>query len=147
MANVEGKYSGTNSLQVAQKATTKMKVHIALYMPPSVQVSYGAMYNEQKIGVGAESIDAGIRAFMDTGSIAEGLGTAAGGMAVGAVNYAKNKLLTAVPGMEGADAVFAINRGSVITPRMELMFEGLKRRDFSFSFTFCLLYTSDAADE
>ena len=30
----------------------------------------------------------------------------------------------------------AINSGSIITPRMELMFEGIQRRTFSFNFTF-----------
>ena len=38
--------------------------------------------------------------------------------------------------VQGGDALIAIERGIVITPRMELMFEGIKRRDFSFSFTF-----------
>ena len=41
-----------------------------------------------------------------------------------------------LPGMGGSEAVFAINRGSIITPRMELMFEGIARRDFSFNFSF-----------
>ena len=36
----------------------------------------------------------------------------------------------------GAEAIFAINTGSVITPRMELMFEGIQRRSFSFNFDF-----------
>ena len=36
----------------------------------------------------------------------------------------------------GAKAVFAIERGKVITPKMELMFEGIGRRNFSFTFTF-----------
>ena len=36
----------------------------------------------------------------------------------------------------GAEAMFAINSGSVITPRMELMFEGIQRRNFSFNFDF-----------
>ncbi|SVD51691.1 uncharacterized protein METZ01_LOCUS404545, partial [marine metagenome] len=37
---------------------------------------------------------------------------------------------------QGAAAVIAIERGQVITPRMELMFEGMGRRSFSYSFTF-----------
>ena len=34
------------------------------------------------------------------------------------------------------DAVIAIERGRVITPRMELMFEGMGRRSFSYNFVF-----------
>ena len=37
---------------------------------------------------------------------------------------------------KGTAAIFAINTGSIITPRMELMFEGITRRSFSFNFTF-----------
>jgi len=135
----KGQRGASNSLQVSKKATKEMKVCIALYMPPSVQVSYGAKYGETEIGVGAEAINAGIQAFMDSGGGPEGLatgaGTAAGGITTGVLNYAM-KQVGSVPGLEGADAIFAINRGSVITPRMELMFEGITRREFSFSFTF-----------
>ena len=142
MANVEGKYSGTNSLQVAQKATKKMKVHIALYMPPSVQVSYGAKYADQEIGVGAESINAGIRAFMNTeGSTLDRTAVGVGTGLAGVINLQQGQRLLQqglgkLPGMGGSEAVFAINRGSIITPRMELMFEGIARRDFSFNFSF-----------
>jgi len=34
----------------------------------------------------------------------------------------------------GSKALVAIERGKIITPRMELMFEGLGRRSFEFSF-------------
>ena len=133
----KGQRGASNGLQVSKKATTAMKVQVALYMPPSVQVSYGAKYGETTIGVVSEAIDAGIRAFMaEGGSLAGALGTAAGGMTTGALNYVKDKVIPAIPGMEGADAIFAINRGSIITPRMELMFEGIQRRDFSFNFMF-----------
>jgi len=138
-ATSKGQRGASNSLQVSKKATTAMPVCIALYMPPSVQVSYGAKYGETEIGVGAESINAGIQAFMDSGGglqgAAIGMGTAAGGITTGVVNAAIKKA-GSIPGLEGADAIFAINRGSVITPRMELMFEGITRREFSFSFTF-----------
>jgi hypothetical protein len=40
-------------------------------------------------------------------------------------------LETAAP---GGKALFAIDSGKVITPKMELMFEGIGRRNFSFSF-------------
>ena len=36
----------------------------------------------------------------------------------------------------GAKALFAIEKGRVITPKMELMFEGIGRRNFSFTFVF-----------
>ncbi len=129
------KQSGPNSIQVKQAATTAMDTVIALYMPPSVQVSYGAKWNEQEIGVMAESVNAGIQAFMNTGGgmgdrIATGVGTGLGGLVSGAINEVKSMMPA------GGEAIFAINSGSIITPRMELMFEGISRRSFSFNFTF-----------
>ena len=132
------KHSGPNSIQVAKNATTKMDTAIALYMPPSVSVSYGANYNEQDIGVMAESINAGIQAFMNTKGgtmtrLAAGGGKAAGGLASQAINKGKQLAGAVAPGSE---AIFAINSGSVITPRMELMFQNIQRRNFSFNFVF-----------
>jgi len=129
------KQSGPNSIAVAKAATTAMKGCIALYMPPAVQVSYGANYGDADIGLMAESVNAGIQAFMNTGGsmgdrIATGIGTGAGGLISGGIN----KLKTMLPA--GGEAILAINTGSIITPRMELMFEGIQRRTFSFSFTF-----------
>ena len=36
----------------------------------------------------------------------------------------------------GATALLALEKGAIRTPRMELMFEGIGRREFSFEFTF-----------
>ena len=36
----------------------------------------------------------------------------------------------------GATALFAMSQGAIISPKMELMFEGIGRRNFSFSFMF-----------
>ena len=129
------KHSGPNSLQEKRKATTKMDTAIALYMPPSVQVTYGANYNEQEIGVMAESGGAAIQAFMNTeGSTGTKIGAAAGTAAGGLTSGIANKVVQMMPA--GGAAVLAIERGSIVTPRMELMFEGIPRRSFSFAFTF-----------
>ena len=127
------KQSGPNSLAVAQNATTKMPVCIALYMPPSVQVNYNANYGDADIGIMAETGNAAIQAFMGPGA-----GPSMTEVGIGALKAAGsgifNKLKAAAPA--GTAAVFAINTGSIITPRMELMFEGIQRRTFSFNFTF-----------
>ena len=127
------KQSGPNSLQVAQKATKAMPVCIALYMPPSVQVQYGVKYNEQEIGVLSETGNAAIQAFMGGGATPSMTEVGIGALkAAGSGLF--NKLKEKAPA--GTAAVFAINTGSIITPRMELMFEGILRRTFSFNFTF-----------
>lgn len=136
-ANMSAKHSGPNSLQVKTPATANMVALAALYMPPSLTVSYGANYNQEKLGVMAESVNAGLRDFQASGGMANlghalavGGSTAAGGAVSGAINWGKEQLAT------GGEAMLAINAGSIITPRMELMFEGIMRRNFSFDFTF-----------
>jgi hypothetical protein len=41
-----------------------------------------------------------------------------------------------MPGMQGTSDILQIRAGSIMTPRMELMFEGLSRRNFSYNFIF-----------
>ena len=129
------KQSGPNSIQVKKDATKRMDTTIGLYMPPTVQVSYGANYGDQEIGAIAESANAAIQAFSETGGgfltrASAAAGRGAGGLSTGIIGKLKQMAPT------GAEAIFAINSGSVITPRMELMFEGIQRRNFSFNFDF-----------
>jgi len=54
----------------------------------------------------------------------------------GALQAVKQKSIKGLEGAApGAEALIAINRGKIITPRMELMFEGIGRREFSYEFT------------
>ena len=111
---------------------------IALYMPPSVQVSYDVKYGDQEIGAMAETGAAAIKAFMaKQGGWMDKLKSAAEvgfqGTGAGLMAYGMKKVAGLV---QGADAIIAIERGQVITPRMELLFEGMGRRSFSYSFLF-----------
>ena len=138
------KPSGPNSIQVKKNATTRNSKTIALYMPPSVQVSYGANYNEQEIGAIAETANAAIAAFSEQGGGIKGATTAAGTAVGGLITGGVAKLKQMAP--TGTEAIFAINTGSVITPRMELMFEGIQRRNFSFNFDFIPRSAKEAQD-
>jgi hypothetical protein len=130
-------YAGgkSNSIQLSQGATTKIDTQIALYMPPSISVSYNSKYGEQEIGVlasaGAGIIDAFAgKSGADMGTaIRKSLDEAGKG-----TETAVMKILdTAAP---GATALLALEKGAVRTPKMELMFEGIGRREFSYEFTF-----------
>lgn len=127
-----------SSIQMKNQATVRMPVAIALYMPPSVQVSYDVKYGDQEIGVLAETGGAAIKAFMQKqGGIMDkakaALPVAGKGLAAGAAQFGMSKVAGMV---QGADALIAIERGQVITPRMELLFEGVGRRSFSYNFVF-----------
>ena len=50
---------------------------------------------------------------------------------------------TAAP---GATALLALEKGAIRTPRMELMFEGIGRREFSFEFNFIPKDAREAED-
>jgi len=130
-----GDGSGNNSLQVSRKSTAKPLTVIALYMPPSISVSYNSKYGDQEIGALAGAAAGAIDLFAGrSGATGEtalkgfldefGKATETGLMKV---------LDTVAP---GANALLALEKGAIRTPRMELMFEGIGRREFSYEFTF-----------
>jgi len=128
-------------LKEIKKSTITMKTCIALYMPPSVSVSYGANYNDTEIGILAESGANVIQSFMDTkaGGGSNETAVQASVEAIGqgfkdAVNKGAISALDAVA--PGASALIAMERGQIISPRMEMMFSGIGRRSFSYDFTF-----------
>ena len=127
-----------NSIQMSKNATTDLKAVISIYMPASVKVSYQTKYGEQEIGLKAETGAAAIKKFMETqGGVMDKLisGATAGIEGIGqGLKVAGIKALEGVA--PGAAALIAISRGKIITPRMELMFEGVARREFSYDFTF-----------
>ena len=127
-----------SSIQMKNASTTRMDTMIALYMPPSVQVSYDVKYGDQEIGAMAETGAAAIKAFMANqggpmDKFKSAIGAGAKGAGAGLMAYGMKEVAGLV---QGADAIIAIERGQVITPRMELMFEGMGRRSFSYSFIF-----------
>ena len=118
--------------------TKRLEKTIALYMPPSVQVSYDVKYGDKEIGAAALAGQGVIDSFVDGGgsyeSFLEGLAKTGKGpvkeAAIGAINKSIDAAAT------GTEALFQLARGSVITPRMEMMFEGVGRRNFSYTFAF-----------
>jgi len=122
----------------ADKPKVRMPASISLYMPPSVQVSYEVKYADQEIGTLAMLGSAAIEAFKNANgnmkakltAVKNKLGT---GATEGVTNLLNASLDTLAP---GAKALQQINSGKVITPRMEMMFEGVGRRSFSYTFNF-----------
>lgn len=124
----------SNSIQLMRGTTSRTKTAISLYMPPSVQVSYDSKYGDQNIGILAETGYNAIKAFMSPGGMDKTKAMKAlGGIELGVKQAILKTLDVAAP---GASTLFAIDRGKIITPKMELMFEGIGRRNFSFTFVF-----------
>jgi len=118
--------------------TKRLEKTIALYMPPSVQVSYDVKYADKEIGSLAMAGDSMITAFTSTGGNTEtklrAAADAAGAAGTEFVTNFLDKTLDTVA--DGAQALLQLERGSVITPRMEMMFEGVGRREFTYTFAF-----------
>ena len=136
ISNAGGKLN--RSIQLAMRPTVRTNTAIALYMPPSVQVSYDVKYNgDEKIGSLAQVGLAAIEAFRSDGSTTtklNNLKSAIGSTSTeGFKNILNSTLDTLAP---GARALQQIESGKVITPRMELMFEGVGRRSFNYTFVF-----------
>jgi len=134
-----GATGGMGSLQLGKQATRRLKTAISLYMPPSISVSYGMKYTETEIGILSETGAAAIAAFRaSSGDFTTRLKAATGaawdvGAGVGMEKLAQGTLDTIAP---GAKALMQLESGRIIAPRMEVMFEGVGRRDFSYTFIF-----------
>ena len=127
------------SIQLQSFGTQETVATIQLYMPPNVSVNYGVKYGEQEIGnlalIGKEAFE-GFK--MSAGKGMEDRFRAAAMAAKGSAREAllamANASLDTV--FSGARTLSQLSTGSVVTPRMELMFEGIDRRNFSYSFVF-----------
>jgi len=127
------KDQSSRALSLSRKPYTELVQTIALYMPPQVSVSYEAKYADQEIGVMAEAGSKVIRELFAGTATLGSIGSTVGNAAI---EGAKQVGLSALDNVaKGSKALVAIERGKIVTPRMELMFEGLGRRSFSFDFT------------
>ncbi len=132
MASQSGKGAG-KSLSIKRPPMKKMDQAIALYMPPSVKVQYTTLYTEQEVGAFAQGA-ADVYNMLSSGqslgqAAAAGGGTLVAGLTAAAIKKAGNMV-------SGARAMAQIASGLAISNKIELQFEGVKRRDFSYTFTF-----------
>jgi hypothetical protein len=123
----------SSSLRLQNPTTSQIKTAIALYMPPSVQVSYTANYNDTEIGVMAGMGAGLIQAWKQGNSVEEMIGDVLDEAGVGVKKLALGAIEVFAP---GSKAMAQILTGRAITPKMELMFNGIGRREFSYEFTF-----------
>ena len=135
----QGRKHDGKSLTQKLAPTVRTKNSVALYFPPTVTQSYEVKYGETEMGVGTVTGADVIAGFMDSGmstdqfkkaggAVMDGLRTAVTGLALTAIEQ--------VPGFAGAGAAVGIARGKVIVPKMEVTFEGIGKRNFSYTFMF-----------
>ena len=127
------------SIVMEKLPTQRLKTTIALYMPPSVSVTYNVKYGDQEIGALAGVANAAIDAFKGAGDgattkIKAVLQAATGNVAKEGLTNAVNKSIDTIA--SGTETLRQLSSGTVITPRMEMMFEGVGRRNFQYTFSF-----------
>tara|TARA_B100000073_G_scaffold338928_2_gene336675 strand:+ start:1669 stop:2379 length:711 start_codon:yes stop_codon:yes gene_type:complete len=130
-----GGSGGTSTLSVKRAPTKRIASSIALYMPAQVSLQQDAKYGEVEIGNATAAAIAAYKGFMQeenfSASAIASIGAFGDVAKEGSAEALKTALDAAAP---GAKASMDIGRGKVTNNRMEMVFEGISRRSFSFSF-------------
>ena len=131
-----------NTAIVERAPTTRLDTAIALYMPPTVNVTYASNYVDTEIGSAANlagkifdgadaaqgvanNITQAVNQLMDKEAIGE-FADFLRKMGLGAAGI--------IPGAQGARELYEMKQGSIMTNRMELAFKGLPKRSFQYTF-------------
>ena len=128
---------GGQVVKIERPATRRLDTAIAMYMPSSVQVTYGTKYVDDAIGglaAAAASIYKGVKAGESPGeALIEQLPNIADDF--------KKKGLNVVTGIidglgitSGSREAIEISTGAVVADRMELAFKNVDRRSFQYTF-------------
>ena len=142
------KLQGKSTASLKRAPTRRLASSIAMYMPAQVSVGTSAQYGEVEIGSLAAAAQNILNAdvpnvFDNPAEFAKGMmdaGKQAVAQAKGsqaAQSYTEGMVrntLGAIPGLENIGAVQDAARGFVRNDRLELAFQGIGRRSFSFSF-------------
>ena len=129
-------YNKTRKAVAVERAPTKrMNTAIAMYMPASVNTSYGANYTDTEMGAVTEAalnayerfaggdIEGGIQEIRSTSSdLADNL------------NALLMKTVGALPGFAGVREASEMKSGVILSDRMELAFKGIDKRKFEYEF-------------
>jgi hypothetical protein len=129
---------GSKNRSLALKGTSKrVKTQISLYMPPQVEVSYKSNYEDVEIGSITSGVKNAIDAFRNAKDLSSGIvdvGSEIGGAA--AQILTKAGVATADLAAPGAAAALFISAGKIQSSKMELLFKGVGRRAFNYTFVF-----------
>ena len=120
-------------VRVERKETKRLETAIALYMPPTVNVSYGASYVDSEIGMVSKAAIDGYNEFMAKGKVSAAADAAFKSLGEDGKSAGVLKILSAL-GLQGARDAVGMATGQIIADRMELAFRGLPKRGFQYTF-------------
>ena len=129
-------YNKTRRAVAIERAPTKrMNTAIAMFMPASVNTSYGANYTDTEIGMVTEGAIQAYEKFAQgnmSGGIDE-IGALSDELADGLSLLALNTI-GALPGFAGVREASEMRNGVILSDRLELAFKGIDKRKFEYSF-------------
>ena len=138
----ESKYGQMGGVNSVYKTTTRITDSVALYLPPNVQDSTSAGYNDASTGI-AGLVAAGGGKFLD--AMRRNDYQAAASQLIGGVKAISEEalirssagIIDLVTGGEG-DTLGLANKifGQAMNPYMEVIFDSMAMRNFTYNFTF-----------
>jgi hypothetical protein len=131
-----GKGGSSTSIALKGKNVQRTGTVIGLYMPPAVNVNYSMDYAEGEVGIVTEAVAGLFKAYQSGASMLGAVKKEARSVGSSVVKNVALSGISKVPGIEGAQEVYAMQTGAIVTPRTEMFFKGIGRRSFSFTFTF-----------
>lgn len=136
--NITSSYrSDKNKSNLARRFSsnyTRIDTFIDLFMPPQIETSYRSDWSTEELGLVGSAVDAGMGiANMDSWSDAEaGWQAVKNTLGESAIRTATTALSTLTPlNLEGLRKAYT---GTVANPYMEVVFNGIENRTFSFTF-------------
>ena len=149
----DGSRNANNRAGIAGKAKTTRRISdsVAIYLPPNVQDSVGATYNDTETGMlgfaAAAALDfSGAVGAKDYESASKAL---TGGIAGIMTEAAKKSAAAIAEGLAGAEgAAGLVNRafGQADNPYIEVLFQAMEVRTFTYNFTFAPRNEEETAD-
>ena len=135
VTNKPPKTSG-NTLYIQRPPSTRLDTAITMYMPPQVNVAYGADYTDTPIGSMTKAAVDLFDTVTSEASIREKVGQGLDVARTAAQDIALTKLLGLAEGIgfTGAKAAYEIGKGQIVADRLELAFQGIQKRKFSYTF-------------
>jgi len=125
-----------SQVAIERAPTRRVNGSIVMYMPASVQASYKSNYTDMEIGglaaAGLSAYDAFNSSSGGSFEAMSNAASAAGDTLVESSTVAMLKALDTVA--PGAKAAIELRSGKVINNRMEMVFQNIDKRTFSYSF-------------
>ena len=135
------KYGQSGGVNSTFKTTTRITDSVALYLPPNVQDNTSATYNDLETGIvglvaagGGQFLDAMRR--NDYQRAASQLVSGVKAVSQQAFQTALGGLVDVFAGVEGSAQLANKAFGQATNPYMEVMFESMGLREFTYNFTF-----------